>query len=358
MNKLIYIFLYLSILFLSCKSKKKEIDSESEEVQTTTTPITNAVGFNVLKKLCGIWDGSVTSTTPLGNYPKWIVDFRPIAENQVSAKNELDTLNDIFMSFFITKYNNQLKVAFRNGGSFNGMKRVSYFLADSVSENGVNCFYRFSEIIKGKKRAYTEVIFKSDSLYIKSYTNKYNVQSTATPHMTWSAKLQDTSSCIAAKNNFTFPKNTVKIDFSNSFDNLTEAMFFSFSAPPTGDPYPETNQPYLGKATVTYNFLSSYTPIASKKVFLITTTQPLFNGINFNINNLKYTTRTVILNASSTTFTFNYMHPGNYYYYAFYDNDVNGNINSGDWISTSNTTFSLSALGTNTINTQINYTIP
>jgi hypothetical protein len=38
------------------------------------------------------------------------------------------------MSFFIAKYNNEYRVCFRNGGSFGGQTRVSYFLADSVSE--------------------------------------------------------------------------------------------------------------------------------------------------------------------------------------------------------------------------------
>jgi hypothetical protein len=206
--KLIALFSFLIILILSnCKDKKT---SEDETPVTPSAPviadINNTIGFGVLKKLKGIWNGPVTSTTPLGGYPEWIVDFRPNSENQISAKNELDTLNDIFMSFFIAKYDNQYKVAFRNGGSFGGAKRVSYFLADSVSETVSKSFYRFNEIIKGKSRAYTEVIFRADSLYIKSYTNKYNTQTSASPHMTWSAKSQDTTSTLAAVSNFNFPK--------------------------------------------------------------------------------------------------------------------------------------------------------
>src|SRR4051812_37630257 len=84
--------------------------------------INNTKGYNILGKLGGIWNGPVTSTTPLGGYPEWIVDFRPISANQISAKNELDTLNDINMSFFVALYNNQYTICFRNGGSFNGNK--------------------------------------------------------------------------------------------------------------------------------------------------------------------------------------------------------------------------------------------
>ena len=52
------------------------------------------------------------------------------------------------------------------------------------------------------------------------------------------------------------------------------------------------------------------------------------------------------------------MHPGTYFYYAYYDNDGNNIINSGDRLSTANTTFTLNAIGTTTITTQINFTIP
>jgi hypothetical protein len=57
-----------------------------------------------------------------------------ISAGQVSAKNELDTANDIYMSFFIIYDSSEYKLAFRNGGSFSGLKRVSYMVIDSVSE--------------------------------------------------------------------------------------------------------------------------------------------------------------------------------------------------------------------------------
>lgn len=354
MKKNISILCLSLLLVMSCKNKKG--DSITETIAPTPVPIdlNNTYGYSILQKIKGIWNGPVTSTTPLGGYPEWIVDFRPISENQISAKNELDTLNDIHLSFFIALYNNQYKIAFRNGGSFGGNKRVSYFLADSVSESASNSFYRFTEIIKGKKRAYTEVIFKQDSLYIKSYTNKYNTLPAATPHMVWSAKLQDTTACMPAVSNFAFPKKTMTKDFSNSFNGQTEAIYFSLST----EPYPENAQPYLGQTNANYSFAAGFIPVASKKVFLVITTQPLFSGALFNTTNLKYRSRYVILSANDLNFTFNYMHPGNYYYYAFYDNDGNNTINSGDWISTTNTTFTLMDKGNVNASTQINFIIP
>ena len=357
MKNLILLLLILAI-FSSCKKDKPVEEDPIIETPSQYADINNTLAFGLLNKIKGIWNGPVNSTTPLGGYSEWIVDFRPNSENQVSAKNELDTLNDIFMSFFVVKYKNEYKLAFRNGGSFNGLKRVSYLIADSVSESATKSYYRFSEIIKGKNRAYSEVIFSADSLYLTSYTNKSNTQATATLHMTWSAKLQDASSSVNAINHFSFPKKTLTKDFSTSFSGLTEAIYYAMSGIPAQDPYPENTQPYLGKTTASYSFLSSYSPNPAKKVFLVITTQPLFSGFSFNQVNLKYRSRYVILNSNDQNFIFNYMHPGTYYYYAFYDNDGNKTINSGDWISTANTTFNLTETGNTASSCEINFTIP
>ena len=169
--------IFLLTFALQCK---KDHSTDNPPAENPLTKIENTLGFGLLDKVKGIWNGPVTSSTPLGGYPEWIVDFRPISENQISAKNELDTLNSIHMSYFVAKYNNEYRVCFRNGGSFGGQTRVSYFLADSVSETTSQSYYRFAEIIKGRSRAYTEVIFRNDSLIMKSYTNKYNTLTAAT----------------------------------------------------------------------------------------------------------------------------------------------------------------------------------
>ncbi|MFI5149238.1 MAG: hypothetical protein ACHQRM_05855 [Bacteroidia bacterium] len=350
-------FLALILVIIACGCKRKE--TANNTVVTPPGPdINNTFGYGILKKVSGIWNGPVTSTTPLGGYPQWIVDFRPNSDNQVSAKNELDTLNKIFMSFFIVKHNNQYKVAFRNGGNFNGMQRVSYFVADSVSETGTSCFYRFSEAVKGMRRAYATVIFRADSMYLFTYTNKGNTLPSTTPHMTWSAKLQDTTSAAPAIAHFGFPVKHMTMDFSSVFSSVAEAIYFASSGPPAGEPYPDTVQPYLGKTTASFTYAASYTPSSSKKVLLIITTQPLFSGTTFVSANLKYRSRYVILNSTDTSYTFTLMHPGTYYYYALYDTNGTGVYGSGDWISLSNASFTLAPLGTATVSTQINFTIP
>ena len=357
-NLIQFPIIIMLLIFSSCKKKEKTTD---DPVTTTGSVITspyadinNTYGFGVLNSVVGIWDGPVNSTTALGNYPKWIVDFRPISENQISAKNELDTLNDIHLSFFIAKYHNEYRTFFRNGGIFSGNSRVSYFMCDSVSENNTQKFYRFSEVVKGKNRAYTNIIIKTDSLILESYTNAYNTLIAPTLHMSWHSKLQDASSAGASIAVFSFPKKTLTKDFTNAFTSVTEAIYYNS----TTEPYPENMQPYLGKTTVNYSFDGSHIPNASKKVMLVITTQPLFSGFTFNPINLKYISRYVNLAANDLSFTFNYMHPGSYYVYAFYDNDMDNQTNTGDWLSLGNTSFSLSALGNTSVSTQINFTIP
>lgn len=344
----------IAICGLGCEQKA----ATPPTTTTTTANINNTIGYGILNRLKGIWNGPVTSTTPLGGYPQWIVDFRPISNNQVSAKNELDTVNNIFMSFFIVKYGNQYEVAFRNGGEFSGSERVSYFLVDSVSETSNNAFYRFAEINIGLKRAYTDIIFRSDSLYIYTYTNKNNTEPTPTPHMTWSAKLQDTTSCMPAVAKFNFPQKAMTKDFTSTFIGLLQSIYFSVSGTPAGDPYPDTTQPYLGKTTASFTFAPSYSPNPAKNVFLMITTQPLISGFSLNTANLIYRSRYVILSAGDNSYTFTLMHPGTYYYYALYDSLGTGTFSPGDWVSTSNTTFTLPAMGTATVTTQINYTLP
>jgi hypothetical protein len=153
------------------------------------------------------------------------------------------------------------------------------------------------------------VIRKPASLIIKSYTNKYNTQPASTPHVTWRAKSQDSTSASAAVSNFGFPKETMTKDFSSAFVGQTEAIYYNSA----NELYTEASQPYLGQATVNYSYDAAHVPAASKKVFLVMATQPLLSGTTYNAGNLKYRSRYVILAANDQSFVFNYMHPGTYY---------------------------------------------
>ncbi|HHG84685.1 MAG TPA: hypothetical protein ENJ82_08040 [Bacteroidetes bacterium] len=330
-------------------------DPDAEEDDGTCV-YPNIIGYNLLQKLPGIWTGPVSSPTPLGSFPEWIVDFRPISPSQVSAKNELDWDNDIFMSFFICKYDNQFKLAFRNGGGFAGNIRISYMIIDSISEMASHSFYRFTDPVTGGTRVYTDVVFKGDSLTMHTFTNKFNTLSEPVTHMFWKAALRDPSAALPAISHFNFPQKELTKDFSTTFGGLTDAVFYTT----VFDPYPESEQPYLGNTTINLAITNPITIDTTKKVLLSITTQPLFNGFNFIPANLKYRSRYVLLNAaSSLSFNFNYMHPGDYYLNAIYDNNGDFNFSSGDYMNSAfDIPFTLNPDGTTSENVNINFKIP
>ncbi len=345
------VFFLVVILFIaSCKEKKTSPPDTTPPITDTT----NVMGYTILNKLPGIWNGPVTSSTMLGSYPEWVVDMRPISAAQISSKNELDSLNDILLSFFIVKHNKQYKMAFRNGGGFAGMKRISYAVIDSVNETGTQSYYRFSDFAAGYKRTFTEVVFKGDSFLLTSYTNKYGNLSAPVIHMSWRAGIQDRTAAQPAITKFSFPKKELVKDFSTTFDGRADAVFYDLAS----DPYSEPNQPYLGKTTVNFSFGGGLTPVATNKVILIITTQPLLTGFTPNLGNLKFRSRYVILNANQIKFDFVSMHPGSYYLFALYDKNGDGTFTSGDYFSSNNQAFTLAEKGTTSLNCSIDFAIP
>ena len=352
LRRFVFILLLFSVFLFGCKKK----EPSQQQVTTTTPPpitsTTQVMGYNLLSKICGIWDGGVVSETALGSYPEWIVDFRPISAGQVGAKNELDTANNIFMSFFICYHNSAYKLAFRNGGAFTGLQRVSYMEIDSVSETSTQSFYRFADFVKGLKRTIVDVTFKQDSLILLAYTNVFNTEPLPTPHMQWRARLQDTTSCQAAISHFNFPQKVMVKDFTTAFAGDSESIFYQNA----GDPYPASAQPYVGQSTLLYT--SNYALTGGHNVFLLVTTQPLISGFTFNSANMIYRSRYVILSSSQSAFTFTLMHPGNYYLYAYYDANGDGILDSGDYVSTANTQFTLAPAGTVSASTNMDFQIP
>lgn len=353
-TRLVLSVIILSIVTFSCKEKKPE---DNPPVDGGEQPGTEEItGFNMLDKIRGIWDGAVTSTTMLGGFPKWVVDFRPISASQISGKSELNVDNDIHMTFFVTKYNGKNCIGFRNGGLFAGNSRISYFVADSVSETSSHSFYRFAEPVKGRAKAYTELTFKGDSLIFSAYTNIYDTEPTAVLHMRWRAKRKDLSASANAVSNFNFPQKVMEKDLTNAFANVNEAVFYN--AQTAEDPYKENEHPYLGKGTVTYSF-SGVTPNSTSKTFLLLLTQPLFSPTTgYNPNSMNYISRYVTLDANDMDYTFSYMHPGSYYVYAIYDANNDGIFGSGDYINYNSGTLSLSPESTASSNVVVNFQIP
>lgn len=374
MKRIIFFATLILIALASCKNKgctdesasnydpdAKKDDGSCEYISDSSDYLTidqgtNVIGYSILEKLPGIWNGPVTSPTPLGSFPEFIVDFRPIAGAQVSAKNELDSVNDIFMSFFIAKHAGEYKMAFRNGGGFAGQVRTSYMLIDSVSEVGGISFYRFIDPAGGKERVNTTVTFKNDSLIMHTFTNQYNTLSTAVTHMKWSADLRDATSAQDAISLFSFPQKQEIRDFTSTFDGETEAVYYGN----VGDPYPQAEQPHVGVANIDINISQPASVNTSKKVLIIITTQPLFNNFVFQAQNLDFRSRYVFVNAATNCdFSFDYMHPGNYYVNCIYDENGDYNFTSGDYMNSSfDVPFSLTTEQTILKSVAIDFLIP
>ena len=170
--------------------------------------------------------------------------------------------------------------------------------------------------------------------------------------MQWRAKLQDSTSCQAAKTHFNYPKKELVQNFDTTFAHVPETVYYQN----VGDPYPSTAQPYVGTATLSYT--SAYSLSASNKVFLLVTTQPLISGFTFNAANMKYRSRYVILTNNRSAFNFTLMHPGSYYLYAYCDVNGDGILDSGDYVSTANSAFTLSPAGTASATANLNFQMP
>ena len=189
-----------------------------------------------------------------------------------------------------------------------------------------------------------------------TYTNQFNTLSEPVTHMIWRADIRDNTATQDAISVFSFPQKEMTRDFSTTFDGLTEAVFYSAAL----DPYPEQDQPHLGNTTVDISISNPAVIDPAKKVLIVVTTEPLFNGFVFNPANLDFRSRYVFVGADSPTgYTFNYMHPGNYYVNAIYDENGDFNFSSGDYMnSTFDIPFNLSSEGTSNANVTIDLQIP
>lgn len=349
------IFLLIISLILACDKNTNSPDGP-DKPEPVLTDSTTVFGYGILERLPGIWDGAVTSGTRLGSYPEWIVDFRPISSSHVSGKAELDTVNEIFMSVFLTRYDGEYLMAFRNGGGFAGEQRVSYAKIDSVRETGNEAYYRFSDFIAGEQRVYSEFLFSGDSLHMQVFTNKYNTLSTPTKHMEWHAKRMDETAAEDAIQDLSYPKKELAYGLDSAFDDLTEAVYYSLA----NDPFPQSAHPYLGETSVTVSLDPSVNTTANGISLLIISTQPLFNGVIYQQDNLRYRSRYVLLRGNEPhSYTFDYMHPGTYYLNAFYDADGDLFPDSGEYLAFPfDQPFSLGVEGSVNESTVINYQIP
>jgi hypothetical protein len=252
------------------------------------------------------------------------------------------------------KHDGRLKVAMRTEGVFQNKGCVTYEVIDEVDESGAR--YRFSDFRSGDERAYTEFSFPGDDeLVMEVYTNKFNRVSPLEIHSTWRAVRGDSKSAAAAVSHFGFPQAVMVKDFTNAFANMSESIYYTFD----NDPYPSGSQPYVGEVTVNIAVDEDLTVEDDHELFLLLTTESLFDGLKYDSENLKFISKYAYLPVGTKSHTFTHVHPGTYYLYSYNDLDGDKRHLGGDYMSSDlSNTFILPPEGKVTVDTTIDFVIP
>jgi len=340
----ILLLFIVSILFLQfTHSDSSKIQFEPEEV----------FGFSFLEKIPGLWSGPVSTDTPAGNFDNWYVDFRPVSPGQVSQYTLFDSQTINNLTFFIVKHENQLKVAMRTEGCFDKKCCVTYEVMDKVDEE--KGYYRFSDFQSKAKRAFTEFTIKNDEFLMEVYTNKFNKLEKLELHSRWNAKLGDRSAAKEAITHFNFPQPIMVKDFTDVFKNMKESIYYVMD----DDPYSSDSQPYVGNVTVNIEIDKALKVKKGHELFILLTTESLFDGLKFKEENYKYFSKYVFLPIDTKSYTIKNVHPGKYYLYSY--NDINGDRHhkKGDYMSSDlNNIITVPAKGTVETETKIDFVIP
>lgn len=314
---IIFVCLLQTTLFSQTTFSESLKDSQAKTV----------LGYGILSRFPGQWNGPVTSTTPAGSFDKWYIDFRPVSQSQISQFSLLDsqTVNNI--SFFVVKYKEELRVAMRTEGCFAKKCCVTYEMMDSVNEK--TGYYRFSDFQSGAKRAYTEFTFSEDKFVMRVYTNKFNKVDPLQIHTEYTANLVSRKSSEETINKFDFPQPVMVKDFTDVFEGMTESIFFNLD----NDPYSSYSQPNVGSVTVDISIDPKLKTKSSDELCLFLTTESLFEGLKYIPENLNYLSKYVYLPSDTKSFTIKNVHPGKYYLYSFSDLNNDKKHLSGDYMS-------------------------
>jgi hypothetical protein len=225
MNHIKRVFL---LIFVCSISMQHEIKAQNDKPKDQTS--TNVLGFGMLKRLPGLWNGPVYSSTSAGSFDKWYVDFRPVSAGQISQYSMLDSQTVNITSFFIVKHNGQHKVAMRTEGCFAQKCCVTYEVMDSVNE--AKGYYRFSDFQSGTKRAYTEFVFTENQFEMDVFTTKFNKVQPLQLHTKFVAKLASRKAAEESIAYFNYPQPVMVKDFTGVFANMTESIFFDLEYDP------------------------------------------------------------------------------------------------------------------------------
>lgn len=341
----------IMLIILCVVSMQNVITAQNNKPNNQTS--TDVLGFGILKRLPGLWNGPVYSATSAGSFDRWYVDFRPVSAGQISQYSMLDSQTVNITSFFVVKFNGLLKVAMRTEGCFAQKCCVTYEVMDSVDE--AKGYYRFSDFQSGTKRAYTEFLFSENQFEMDVFTTKFNKVNPLQLHTRFVAKLASRKAAEESIAHFDYPQPLMIKDFTGVFANMTESIYFNL----VNDPYNSTSQPYLGNVIVNISIDQTLKTKKTDEVCILLTTEPLFEGLKYNPENLKYLSKYAYLPVGVKTITIKNTHPGKYYVYSFSDLNNDKKHLKGDYMSSElNNIITVPAKGTIIVETKIDVVIP
>ncbi|KAF5038055.1 hypothetical protein DSECCO2_558300 [anaerobic digester metagenome] len=120
-------------------------------------------------------------------------------------------------------------------------------------------------------------------------------------------------------------------NFKDVFNDMSESIIFD----PAKDPYPDNEQPYTGTVNVDISIIPELKNNSDGELFILFTTQSIYDGLKLKPDYGNYYSRYVFLPAGSSKITMHNMHPGTYHLYAFSDLNLDKRHLKGDLMSSS-----------------------
>lgn len=346
--------LLLLVSIASCMSTRDpDADVHTWDDRAVRSARSDVLGFGILYRIPGQWNGPVTSDTPAGDFPVWYVDFRPVSPAQISQFSTVDPSMNNYVTFFVVKHAGELKVAMRTDALFRNEGCITYEVIQEADED--RGYYKFADFQSGDDRAYTVFEFKENTFEMRVYTNKFNTLRDPSLHSTWNAERTTMAWAVRAIEHFDYPKARMVRDFSDVFGNAHESVFFDTE----NAPYPSADEPYVGSVTFHITVADDLPTSPTDELFVMLTTKPIFDGFRFDPQRLEYISKFAYLPIDRRTYTLTHIHPGKYYLYTYNDIDGDRQHTSGDYMASRWEHVVVVEPNENTtVDTHIDYVIP
>ena len=308
---------------------------------------------SLLEQMQGHWVGDMVL---MGEKIPWFAfDYRAIAPAHVHGIFEGGSMGNLFTSFFVADFKGTKTIMARNGGILNGIYRTSYFVLDQATSKNGESYYRLIDAYGGDQIMWMELRFKNDQLTFTSYTSRFGTYPKPTKHMSFKGTKMHPELAQNAAKNVGFPTQTTQFDFSTG---LPTPDWEDYGTPTSAsylwqdvnkdlitlgelskDPVPINKMPYLSSLKLQF-IGDSVSQNHNIQVYVSNTSLTTNGSIATEYGYIQKNTMNNVLlfpeiAKGVNEFTFNYLHPGDYYITTWIDLDGNLALSTGDKYSQS-----------------------